>query len=108
LLAGLRCLAGGGTGGRDERGLQPAGGVQMVAGPDHPDGGRGGLPVLTAQIVAYLVAHGATTKDEMSAALKNVRVIQTVLGPIGFDQNRDVKSSPVILSIVKDGFAYFH
>ncbi len=61
-----------------------------------------------AQIVAYLVAHGATTKDEMSAALKNVRVIQTVLGPIGFDQNRDVKSSPVILSIVKDGFAYFH
>jgi hypothetical protein len=31
-----------------------------------------------------------------------------VLGPIGFDPNRDVKSSPVILSIVKDGFTYFH
>jgi branched-chain amino acid transport system substrate-binding protein len=61
-----------------------------------------------AQIVAYLVAHGATTKDEMSNGLKNVRVIQTVLGPIGFDSNRDVKSSPVILSIVKDGFTYFH
>jgi branched-chain amino acid transport system substrate-binding protein len=61
-----------------------------------------------AQIVAYLVAHGATTKEEMNAGLKNVRVIQTVLGPIGFDSNRDVKSSPVILSIVKDGFAYFH
>ena len=61
-----------------------------------------------AQIVAYLVAHGATTKDEMAAGLKNVRVIQTVLGPIGFDANRDAKSSPVILSIVKDGFAYFH
>ncbi|MEO7039363.1 MAG: ABC transporter substrate-binding protein [Candidatus Elarobacter sp.] len=61
-----------------------------------------------AQIVAYLVAHGATTKDEMAAALKGVHVIQTVLGPIGFDANRDVKSSPVILSIVKDGFAYFH
>ena len=61
-----------------------------------------------AQIVAYLVAHGATTKDEMTAGLKNVRVIQTVLGPIGFDPNRDVKSSPVILSIVKDGFTYFH
>ena len=60
-----------------------------------------------AQIVAYFVAHGATTKDDMIAALKNVRVIQTVLGPIGFDPNRDVKSSPVILSIVKDGFAYF-
>jgi branched-chain amino acid transport system substrate-binding protein len=61
-----------------------------------------------AEIIAYLVAHGATTKDEMTAGLKNVRVIQTVLGPIGFDSNRDVKSSPVILSIVKDGFAYFH
>ncbi|BDE06102.1 branched-chain amino acid ABC transporter substrate-binding protein [Vulcanimicrobium alpinum] len=60
-----------------------------------------------AQIVAYFVAHGATTKDDMIGALKNVRVIQTVLGPIGFDPNRDVKSSPVILSIVKDGFAYF-
>ena len=61
-----------------------------------------------AQIVAYLVAHGATTKDEMINGLKNVHVIQTVLGPIGFDSNRDVKSSPVILSIVKNGFAYFH
>jgi branched-chain amino acid transport system substrate-binding protein len=61
-----------------------------------------------AQIVAYLVKNGATTKDEMTAGLKNARVIQTVLGPIGFDSNRDVKSSPVILSIVKDGFTYFH
>jgi branched-chain amino acid transport system substrate-binding protein len=61
-----------------------------------------------AQIVAYLVGHGATTKDEMANALKGVRVIQTVLGPIGFDANRDVKSTPVILSIVKGGFAYFH
>ncbi len=61
-----------------------------------------------AQIVAYLVAHGATTKDEMANALKGVKVIQTVLGPIGFDGNRDVKSSPVILSIVKGGFTYFH
>jgi branched-chain amino acid transport system substrate-binding protein len=61
-----------------------------------------------AQIVAYLVAHGATTKDEMLSGLHGVRVIQTVLGPIGFDSNRDVKSSPVILSIVKDGFTYFH
>jgi branched-chain amino acid transport system substrate-binding protein len=61
-----------------------------------------------AQVVAYLVAHGATTKEEMLSALRSARVIQTVLGPIGFDQNRDVKSSPVILSIVKDGFTYFH
>ena len=61
-----------------------------------------------AEIVAYLVARGASNKDEMISGLKNVRVIQTVLGPVGFDQNRDVKSSPVILEIVKNGFAYFH
>jgi len=61
-----------------------------------------------AQVVAALVKGGATTKDEMTSALKNVRVVQTVLGPIGFDANRDVKSSPVILEIVKGGFAYFH
>jgi branched-chain amino acid transport system substrate-binding protein len=61
-----------------------------------------------AQVVADLVAHGATTKDQMLAALRSVRVIQTVLGPIGFDPNRDVKSSPVILEISQDGFTYFH
>jgi branched-chain amino acid transport system substrate-binding protein len=61
-----------------------------------------------AEVVAYLVAHGATTKDEMLAGLRNVRVIQTVLGPIGFDANRDVRSSPVILQITKGGFTYFH
>lgn len=61
-----------------------------------------------AEIVAYYTAHGATTKDEMIAALRNTKVIQTVLGPIGFDSNRDVKSSPVILEITKDGFKYFH
>jgi branched-chain amino acid transport system substrate-binding protein len=61
-----------------------------------------------AQVVAYLVAHGATTKEQMLTALKNVKVVQTVLGPIGFDPNRDVKSAPVMLEIVKGGFAYFH
>jgi branched-chain amino acid transport system substrate-binding protein len=61
-----------------------------------------------AQIVAYLVAHGATTKEEMLSGLRSLRVIQTVLGPIGFDANRDVKSTPVILAIIKDGFSYFH
>jgi len=34
-------------------------------------------------------------------------VVQTVLGPIAFDQNRDVKAAPVVLQIVKGGFAYF-
>ncbi len=61
-----------------------------------------------AQVVAHLVARGASNKDEMLNGLKNAGTIQTVLGPIGFDSNRDVKSSPVILGIVKDGFTYFH
>ena len=61
-----------------------------------------------AQIVAYLVTHGATTKDEMLAGLRNAGSIQTVLGPIGFDENRDVTAAPVMLEIVKDGFTYFH
>lgn len=61
-----------------------------------------------AEVVASLVARGATTKDEMLTALKNVKEVQTVLGPIGFDQNRDVRSAPVVLEIVKGGFGYFH
>jgi branched-chain amino acid transport system substrate-binding protein len=59
-----------------------------------------------AQIVASLVKGGATTKDEMLSGLRNVRVVQTVLGPIAFDANRDVKAAPVVLKIVKGGFAY--
>ena len=61
-----------------------------------------------AEVVAALVKNGAVTKDEMLAGLRNAKQFQTVLGPIGFDTNRDVKSSPVILEIVKGGFAYFH
>ena len=60
-----------------------------------------------AQVVASLVKAGATTKDEMLAGLRNIRVVQTVLGPIAFDQNRDVRAAPVVLKIVKDGFSYF-
>ncbi len=59
-----------------------------------------------AQVVASLVKAGATTKETMLAGLRNVRVVQTVLGPIAFDQNRDVKAAPVVLKIVKGGFAY--
>jgi len=62
-----------------------------------------------AQIVGILVAHGATTKDEMLSGLHGVaRSSRPCSAPIGFDSNRDVKSSPVILAIVKDGFTYFH
>ena len=60
-----------------------------------------------AQVVASLVKAGATTKEQMLAGLHGMRVAQTVLGPIGFDENRDVKAAPVVLTITKDGFAYF-
>ncbi|HEY5350142.1 MAG TPA: ABC transporter substrate-binding protein [Candidatus Lustribacter sp.] len=60
-----------------------------------------------AQVVASLVKAGATTKEEILAGLHGVKVVQTVLGPIGFDANRDVKATPVVLKIVKDGFAPF-
>jgi branched-chain amino acid transport system substrate-binding protein len=60
-----------------------------------------------AQVVASLAKSGVTTKDEMLAGLRNLRVVQTVLGPIAFDQNRDVRAAPVVLQIVKGGFAYF-
>src|SRR5580698_5068360 len=52
-----------------------------------------------AQVVASLVRAGATTKDAMLAGLRNVRIVQTVLGPIAFDQNRDVRAAPVVLKI---------
>jgi branched-chain amino acid transport system substrate-binding protein len=59
-----------------------------------------------AQVVASLVKAGATTKDEFTTGLRTLRIVQTVLGPIAFDTNRDVKAAPVVLKIVKDGFAY--
>jgi branched-chain amino acid transport system substrate-binding protein len=59
-----------------------------------------------AQVIAALVKEGKTTKDEFCPALRDLKVAQTVLGPIAFDANRDVKSAPVILQIVKGGFAY--
>jgi len=60
-----------------------------------------------AQVVAQLVKEGMTTPRELCDGLRGLRVAQTVLGPIGFDANRDVKSAPVILKIVPNGFAYF-
>jgi len=61
-----------------------------------------------AQLVAQLVKDGKATKDDMCPALRDLRVAQTVLGPIAFDPGRDVKAAPVILQIAKGGFAYFH
>ena len=59
-----------------------------------------------AQVVGALVKSGATTKEQMLAGLKGLPVVQTVLGPIAFDENRDVKAAPVVLQITKDGFSY--
>ena len=61
-----------------------------------------------AQTIAHLVREGAYDKGSMLQGLKDLKLTQTILGPIAFDPNRDVRSSPVILQIVKDGFAYFH
>jgi branched-chain amino acid transport system substrate-binding protein len=60
-----------------------------------------------AQVVAAIVKSGATTKDEFLTALHAFKTTTTVLGPIGFDENRDVKSSPVVLQIAPGGFAPF-
>jgi branched-chain amino acid transport system substrate-binding protein len=60
-----------------------------------------------AQVIASFVKAGATTKEEMLRGLRSARIATTVLGPIGFDSNRDVKAEPVVLQIAKDGFAPF-
>jgi branched-chain amino acid transport system substrate-binding protein len=59
-----------------------------------------------AQVVAALVKNGATTKDQMLAGLRGLHLVQTVLGPIAFDENRDVKAAPVVLQITQNGFSY--
>jgi branched-chain amino acid transport system substrate-binding protein len=60
-----------------------------------------------AQVVAALVKNGATTKEQVLAGLHDFKAVTTVLGPIGFDENRDVKASPVVLQISPNGFALF-
>ena len=60
-----------------------------------------------AEVIAAVAKRGATTPAEICSGLKTLPLAQTVLGPIGFDVNRDVKSAPVILQIIKGGFAYF-
>jgi branched-chain amino acid transport system substrate-binding protein len=59
-----------------------------------------------AQVVAALVKNGATTKEQMLAGLRGLHLVQTVLGPIAFDENRDVKAAPVVLQITQNGFSY--
>lgn len=58
-----------------------------------------------AQVVAAIVRGGATSRADFAAALGALAPVQTVLGPLTFTENHDVKLDPVILQITKSGFA---
>jgi branched-chain amino acid transport system substrate-binding protein len=60
-----------------------------------------------AQVVTQLVRDGASTPAELCNGMKNLKTAQTVLGPISFEANRDVKGAPAILKLVSNGFAIF-
>jgi branched-chain amino acid transport system substrate-binding protein len=60
-----------------------------------------------AQIVAYLAKEGRVTPAALCSGMKTMKTVQTVLGPYSFEPTRDAKGVPVVLQIVKDGFAYF-
>jgi branched-chain amino acid transport system substrate-binding protein len=58
-----------------------------------------------AQIIAALARQGDVTSAALCNGMKTMKVVQTVLGPYSFEPNRDAKGAPVVLQIVKDGFA---
>jgi len=59
-----------------------------------------------AQIVAVLAKEGNVTPAALCNGMKKLKTVQTVLGPYSFEPSRDAKGAPVVLQIVKDGFAY--
>ncbi|MGP6159870.1 MAG: ABC transporter substrate-binding protein [Vulcanimicrobiaceae bacterium] len=59
-----------------------------------------------AQIVAHAVKEGATSGDQMCAALKTSGV-PTVLGPVSFETTRDAHAPSAILQVKGDRFAEF-
>ncbi len=59
-----------------------------------------------AQIIAALAREGNVSPAALCNGLKNLKTVQTVLGPYSFEPNRDARGAPVVLQIVKDGFAY--
>jgi branched-chain amino acid transport system substrate-binding protein len=59
-----------------------------------------------AQIIATLARAGNVTPAALCNGMKNLKTVQTVLGPYSFEANRDARGAPVVLQIVKDGFAY--
>ncbi|HXP92138.1 MAG TPA: ABC transporter substrate-binding protein, partial [Candidatus Binatia bacterium] len=58
-----------------------------------------------AQIIASLAREGNVTPAALCNGMKNLKTVQTVLGPYSFEPNRDARGAPVVLQIVKDGFA---
>jgi branched-chain amino acid transport system substrate-binding protein len=56
------------------------------------------------QLVEYALEQGATTREEVSQQLTEGKDMETILGSITFDENRDPASlSSLILLTVKDG-----
>jgi branched-chain amino acid transport system substrate-binding protein len=56
------------------------------------------------QLVEYALEQGASTREEVSQMLSEGEDMETILGPITFDENRDPASlSSLILLTVKDG-----
>ena len=56
------------------------------------------------QLVKYALEQGATTREEVSQQLTEGKDMETILGSITFDENRDPSTlSSLILLTVKDG-----
>jgi len=60
-----------------------------------------------AQIAARAVKDGATTSEQFCSAFKRLPVVQTVLGPVAFAPNRDVRAASAILQVKGGAFAFF-
>jgi branched-chain amino acid transport system substrate-binding protein len=60
-----------------------------------------------AQIAAHAVKEGATTSEELCAAFKRLKVVPTVLGPVGFEPTRDVAAASAILQVKGGAFTFF-
>jgi len=60
-----------------------------------------------AQIAARAVKEGATTSAQICTAFKNLKVVQTVLGPVSFEPTHDVRAASAILQVKGGAFAFF-
>ncbi|MGH7755040.1 MAG: ABC transporter substrate-binding protein [Vulcanimicrobiaceae bacterium] len=60
-----------------------------------------------AQIVASLVKSGATTREELCKGMKDLKPVQTVLGPFTFLPTRDAHAPSAVLEVRNGAFAAF-